>query len=496
MSDIGPEVLQDLISRVTAFVLDPPTSDDPVVRYGDPAAITAAFAPSVGIGFADDEPAHQHRALCAAADEVLRWSVHTSHPRFVNQNFAGPDPIGVVGDWMGAALNTTNATFEVAPVFTLMERGILDKLAGLAGFPRIVDPEAAPPGMFCPGGSVGLLFALQLARQRLDPEIIRRGATGEAMAVFVSTTGHYSAKKAAALLGLGLDAVVPVDADETGRMIPEALSAAIDAALAGGRRPLAVIATAGTTVTSAFDPLEPIADVCARHGLWLHVDGAYGGSALFSPTHRHRLAGIERADSLVWDLHKMMGMTQQCSVLLVRDPDQLDACFATRADYLFQPDKRNAALDTGDRTFQCGRRVDVLKFWLAWKAHGDAGFAARIDHAVSLADGVRSSLAAGDGRFHPVVAGDFTNVCLLWVPPELRPLDFARLSAEDRDRFDALAPRVKARMQDDGTALMGYQPVHGINCFRLLFMNPRTSLADAEALLELIDRYATEEWAS
>jgi glutamate/tyrosine decarboxylase-like PLP-dependent enzyme len=490
------DLLRSLIDRVAAQLLAPAKSSDPVIRYAAPEAIAVAFADSVGLSFAAHEPAHRDADLLAATEQVLRWSVQTNHPRFVNQNFAGADPIGVIGDWIGAALNTTNATYEAAPVFTLMERAVIDKLASLAGFDRSSADNAVAPGMFCPGGSVGLLFALQLARHRQDPDLVRRGATGEPMALFVSDSGHYSAGKAAALLGLGLDAVVSVDTDPDGAMLPAALDAAVERADAAGRRPLAVIATAGTTVTGAFDPLEPIADLCARRDMWMHVDGAYGGSALFSTTHRHRLAGIKRADSFVWDLHKMMGMTQQCSVLLLNNPDQLEPCFATHADYLFQPDKRNASLDAGDRTFQCGRRVDVMKLWLSWKAHGDSGFAERVDRAVSLADQVRAVVTASDGRFAPLVAGDFTNVCVLWVPPELRPLDLDTIDSGSRARLHALAPRVKARMQDAGTALMGVQPVHGLNCFRLLFMNPMVTTTDARDLLDLIDLYATEEWAS
>ena len=490
------ELLRALVDRVSGHVLRPPATTDPVIRYATPATIADAFAASVGLSFAANEPAHSDDALVAATDEVFGWSVHTSHPSFVNQNFAGPDPIGVLGDWIGAALNTTGATYEVAPVFTLMERAVLDKLASLAGFPSSAGDADPPAGMFCPGGSVGLLFALQLARHRLDPDIIDRGSDGRPVAVFVSESGHYSTKKAAVLLGLGLDAVVAVPTDADGAMRPDALAAEIATASAAGRRPLAVIATAGTTVTCAFDPLVAISEICAEDDIWLHVDGAYGGSALFSPTQRRRLDGLERADSFVWDLHKMMGMTQQCSVLLVREPSRLEPCFATRADYLFQPDKRNAELDPGDRTFQCGRRVDVMKLWLTWKAHGDAGFAARVDHAVELADHVRARIAASDGRFAPVVAGDFTNICLLWVPPDLRPLTLGDLDDHTRSRLHALGPRVKIRMQDEGTALMGVQPVHGINCFRLLFMNPRVERADADSLLDLIDRYATREWVS
>lgn len=490
------DLVERLAGRVTAHLLDPPSADDRVLTYGDPATIRAAFAGTIPLEFLDAEPARDSDELLAATDAVIAWSIATGHPRFVNQNFAGPDPVGVVGDWLGAVLNTTGATYEVAPVFTLMEHAVLDKLARLAGFPTAATPDAEPPGMFCPGGSVGLLFALQLARHRLDPELTTRGSRGERYSIFVSDSGHYSTRKAAALLGVGTDAVVRIPTDTDGAMDPDALAAAMEGSTGEGRMPLAVIATAGTTVTGAFDPLPAIAELCRARGVWLHVDGAYGGSALFSRRERGRLDGLHHADSMVWDLHKMMGMTQQCSVLLVRDPAQLDDCFAARADYLFQPDKRNATLDAGDRTFQCGRRVDVAKLWLSWKAHGDAGFAARIDHAVSLADHIRARVETSGGRFSFAARGDFTNTCLWWVPPELRPLDLAALSAATRVRIHALAPAVKARMQDDGTAMIGYQPLDELNCFRLIFMNPRATVADADALLDLIDRYASDLWTS
>ena len=273
-----------------------------------------------------------------------------------------------------------------------------------------------------------------------------------------------------------------------------AMQAAMAAALGAGRTPLAVIATAGTTVTCAFDPLEEVAEACADHGAWMHVDGCYGASALFSPDHRHRLSGVERADSMVWNLHKMMGATQQCTALLVREPERLAACFSSGADYLFQPDKQFGEWDLGDRTFQCGRRVDALKLWLAWKVRGDGGFAARIDHAVAMADFARMVVGASDGAFVPLADTGFTNLVFLWVPEELRPLDPASMPPDVQDRLHRLAPRIKARMQREGTAMLGYQPVHGVNCFRMLVMNPAVSPGDVEEILGLIDRYGIEEW--
>ena len=273
-------------------------------------------------------------------------------------------------------------------------------------------------------------------------------------------------------------------------MVPEALNVAITEALSSGQRPFAVIGTAGTTVTAAFDDLDAIADICESHGLWLHVDAAYGGSALFSPAQAFRLRGIERSDSCVWNLHKMLGMTQQCTALLVKAPAKLEECFAAHADYLFQSDKLYSEYDSGDRTFQCARRVDVLKLWLTWKVRGDAGFAARIDHATAMAEFTRDRIAASGGAFVPVVSGSFTNVVFVWVPPHLRPLDFATpddLHADVLAELNGYAPLIKARMQAAGTGMIGFQPVHGINSFRMICMSPTLQPSDVDALLEAID---------
>ncbi|MDE0927575.1 MAG: pyridoxal-dependent decarboxylase [Acidimicrobiales bacterium] len=477
--------LADLAREVLA---NPRHNDDPVVNWASPEDLVTSFSTTVGLDFADHAPAHPVDQVLAAAQQVVEWSVHTSHPRFFNQNFAGPDPVAVAGDWLAAALNTTNATFEAAPVFTLMEAALLNKLAELAGFSTESD---IPPGLFCPGGSLATLYALQLARYRQQPTLTTAGASAEPLAIFVSEAGHYTAVKSASLLGLGSEAVIKVATDAEGAMLPQALTKAIAAT---DRTPLAVIATAGTTVTAAFDPLEAIADLCAQHNIWLHVDGCYGGSALFSPQQRHRLAGVERADSLVWNLHKMMGMTQQCTVLLVQNPEQLDACFSTNADYLFQPDKLFSEYDSGDRTFQCARRVDALKLWLAWKAHGDQGFSARIDRAVAMADHARSVIEDSEGALVAVIDTGFTNVVFAWVPPELRPLNLSQLTAENRQRLHQLAPLIKARMQQAGDALLGYQPVNGLNTFRLLIMNPAVTPADVDAALGRLAHHGQQAW--
>jgi len=479
--------LDELVRPILDLLRQADRRDARISDLAGPEVHRDAFAAlGAPLSLGPDDKLLDPGALTGVIENIIDRSVRTLHPRFFNQNFAGADPIAVIGDFLGAALNTTMATYEAAPVFTLMERAVLARLAALAGWD-------AHEGLFVPGGSFSNLYALQLARLRVDPEARERGHDGAPLVAFTSTHAHYSLEKAVVLLGLGRRALVKVACDERGGMRPDALAAAIDVALARGERPFFINATAGTTVLGGFDPLPALADLAARHGLWLHVDGSFGASALFSAAQARRMDGVARADSLAWNLHKMLGVTQQCAAFLVQKTGALRAAFAAGAAYLFQPDKPYAEYDSGDLTFQCARRVDALKAWLTWKVRGEAGFAARIDHAVALAEHAAARIA-GDPRFLLAAPPAWVNVCFWWIPPDLRPL--AARSPDVDAALHALAPRIKAAMLRGGAAMLGFQPIDGgPNCFRLLFINPATQPEDIDATLDILDACGREALA-
>ncbi len=498
------QLVSYIAARALETVVEHRHGSDPVVKLASPDELQSEFdqVSSLALGPHDSV---DNATLQQAVDLIIDRSVHTAHPRFFNQNFAGADPIAVAGDWLGSALNTTLATFEMAPVFTLMENAVVGRLAELLGYrPTTVETDANDPlrsaaGIMCPGGSTANMMALQLARHRKRPDSIRVGTGGERLTIFASASSHYSTGKAAAVLGLGTDSVIKVADGPDGTMDVAALSVAVQDSKDRGEVPFAAVATAGTTVTGAFDDLRAMATVAAEHDLWLHVDACFGGAALFSPRTRHLLDGVELTDSFVWNPHKVMGLTQQCTLLAVAEPERLDACFSSKADYLFQPDKLNAELDSGDRTFLCARRVDALKLWLTWKARGETGFTARVDHAMDLADHVRARIAQSDGQFVKMAPGSYVNVVFQWLPKELRSgpdWNPSQLSDDEREALHAVAPRIKARMQTEGTAMVGYQPTDGLNTFRLLFMNPAVTIDDVDETLRLIDDYGQQEWAA
>ncbi|XP_030678445.1 cysteine sulfinic acid decarboxylase isoform X3 [Nomascus leucogenys] len=373
---------------------------------------------------------------------VIRYSVKTGHPRFFNQLFSGLDPHALAGRIITESLNTSQYTYEIAPVFVLMEEEVLRKLRALVGW-------SSGDGIFCPGGSISNMYAVNLARYQRYPDCKQRGLrTLPPLALFTSKECHYSIQKGAAFLGLGTDSVRVVKADERGKMVPEDLERQIGMA---------------------------------------EAEAAWGGSVLLSQTHRHLLDGIQRADSVAWNPHKLLAAGLQCSALLLQDTSNLlKRCHGSQASYLFQQDKfYDVALDTGDKVVQCGRRVDCLKLWLMWKAQGDQGLERRIDQAFVLARYLVEEMKKREG-FELVMEPEFVNVCFWFVPLTLRG---KQESPDYHERLSKVAPVLKERMVKEGSMMIGYQP-HGTrgNFFRVVVANSALTRADMDFLLDELER--------
>nr|XP_046209618.1 cysteine sulfinic acid decarboxylase-like [Oncorhynchus gorbuscha]XP_046209619.1 cysteine sulfinic acid decarboxylase-like [Oncorhynchus gorbuscha] len=428
------------------------------------------------------EPQHQ---LLQRIRDVAKYSVKTNHPRFFNQLFAGVDYHALTGRFLTEALNTSQYTYEVAPVFVLMEDEVLSKLRSLVGW-------AEGDGIFCPGGTMSNMYAMNVARYRAFPEVKLKGMWSlPRLAVFTSQQSHYSVMKAAAFQGIGTENVFKVKVDDGGCMIPEDLGETIELAKSQGAVPFFVHATSGTTVQGAFDPLEPIADICDRQGLWMHVDAAWGGSVLFSKEHKHLMRGVERADSVTWNPHKMMLTGLQCSAILLKDTTHLlKHCHSADAKYLFQQDKfYDTSLDTGDKSIQCGRKVDCLKLWLMWKAVGSKGLEERVDRAFTHTRYLVEEMKRREG-FELIGKPLFVNVCFWFIPPSLRGKEN---SPDYNDRLSKVAPVIKERMMKQGTMMLGYQPQGGrVNFFRMIVISPQLSHQDMTFCLNEIERLGND----
>ncbi|XP_075322662.1 acidic amino acid decarboxylase GADL1-like [Odontesthes bonariensis] len=330
------------------------------------------------------------------------------------------------------------------------------------------------------------MYAVNLARYHFCPKMKEDGLyAGPRLVILTSQEGHYSISKAAALLGFGTKNVYVVSSDKRGKMIPSALEEKIQLAKSEGAVPIMVNATAGTTVFGAFDPIEEIANICEKHNLWLHVDACWGGATLVSMKHKHLLKGIQRANSVAWNPHKMLMVSLQCSAFLVRDKTSLlERCHSARASYLFQKDKfYDISYDTGDKSFQCSRKPDAFKFWLMWKALGTRELEQRVDGVLAMARHLEQEIKKREG-FHLLMEPEYTNVCFWYIPPSLRNL---RDGPELWKKLHTVAPVVKERMMETGSLMLGYQTHEDKpNFFRMVVISPQVSRKDLDFVLDEI----------
>lgn len=441
-------------------------------------------------GTAKDASAFRPRAQGASVQEVLDELSATViaganrlwHPMYMGHQVAPPLPAAVWTEPVIAALNQSMAVREMSPSATPIEVGLIRWMAGLV-WGEGNAPAAA--GTFTSGGTEAIFTSLLAARNAKLPDAVRDGVRGPA-AIVCGEHAHYAVRRAAGQLGLGSSGAVPVRS-ANGRMDVDDLERVLDRLDADGVPVVAVVATAGSTATGAFDDLARIGGVCTRRRAWLHVDAAHGGSALLSARHRHRLDGIAHARSISWDAHKMMLMPLPAGVVLVRDAQRLEAAFGQDAPYLFAfgagagggagagtgAGTAPPVGDLGLRSFMCSRRADAIKVWVALRRYGVDGIAALYD---SLCDRTRElhALLEAHDAFETLHEPECNIVCFRYVgSPRLPEAD-----------LDALNLGMRGRLNASGEAWITTTLLEGRRVLRVVIMNPLTETAHLRRMVE------------
>ena len=440
---------------------------DKVIKFNDPVDLNKLI---------DLDP---HKKLdelkwIAELHKIIDFSVHTHHPLFFNQLFTGSDEYTCLAELISVILNTSMYTYEMAPVFTLMENTLFERIKEIFHF-------KGGDAMISPGGSASNILAIHAARYALNSKYNEIG-TPHNLKIFISSDAHYSFIKGAAFLGLGYNSIIKIPTRNS-KMHIGVLEQRIKCEIDNGNIPLMVVATAGTTVFGMFDDMNRIAKICKKYKIWLHVDAAWGGSVIFSNKYKYLLEGIECADSLTWNPHKMLRVPLQCSLLLIRDIKIATECNHLDASYLFQSDKSyDITYDLGKKHIMCGRKNDILKLWTVWKIRGEDQFEKDIDQIFILRDYFITKLTEHP-KFQLFPAkSESTNVCFWYVLHENMPIK----------ELNKIAPKIKRKMLEDGKIMISYQP-HGSlpNFFRIVFINPLVTFSDLDKVIELIDEYGT-----
>ncbi|MCF6213528.1 MAG: pyridoxal-dependent decarboxylase [Flavobacteriaceae bacterium] len=311
-------------------------------------------------------------------DKYLDYSVKTGNKQFLNQLYSGFNFPAFIGEIFTALANTSMYTYEVAPVATVVETEMIRLMNTYTGY-------LEGDGIFVSGGSNANLVAMFSARNRTVPESRFEGYDCKyKLKAFISDQAHYSFETAANILGIGSNNVVKIKSDTDGKMIPAMLEKEIVDSINSGETPFFVAATCATTLAGAYDPIDEMAKICKKYALWLHADGSFGGSLILSDAHRYLMKGIEKTDSFTWNPHKLMNIPLICSAFLVKKRGTLQHNITDiSTDYIFHDiDKIE---DLGKKSIQCGRRVDAVKLWFAWKYFGLEGYQKRIDNLMSMA---------------------------------------------------------------------------------------------------------------
>lgn len=417
------------------------------------------------------------RLLDTFRDVVVRGSRHNAHPRFFGYVSAPGTAVAAVADLLASVLNANLPAWRSAPAPTELERLTIDWIKEALG----CDPAAG--GLFTSGGSMANFSALAAARHRRCGDAISlHGVAGHPapLRIYTSTEAHHSIHKAAALLGLGRANVRGVTTDDRLRMDVDDLVRGIEEDREAGYDPLCVVATAGTVVTGAVDPLSEIAAVAREYGLWMHVDACYGGFARLAPSVRGLFDGLVEADSIALDPHKWLYLPADCGCLLYRDPAAVLGAFALDADYTRilhqEPAEAYAFWDYGP---ELSRRFRALKVWMTLAHAGSRAIGEAIESNLDCARYL-AQLVDSSTDFELLAPVELSIVCFRYLPPPARRGD----RTEDQEHeLDRLNERIMVAVQRAGSSYPSNATVNGRFALRCCVLNYRTTRADMETLL-------------
>ncbi|MBA3819041.1 MAG: aminotransferase class V-fold PLP-dependent enzyme [Deltaproteobacteria bacterium] len=469
----GHELVELIAQRLASL------PDGPVTRAESPATVRAALDATATLPESGSDPRALLRSAC---DLLFDHSLFNGHPRFFGYITAAPAPIGILGDFLAAAVNANVGAWRLSPVASEIELQTLRWIAELVGYP------ADTGGLLVSGGNMANTVGLFAARAAAYAEVRTQGLRGSGtpqLVIYASAETHTWIQKAADLAGLGTDAIRWIPADDQQRMDPGALREAIRRDREAGHQPMMVVGTAGSVSTGAVDPLFEIADICKTAAVWFHIDGAYGGFAAAVPGAAPELAAIALADSVALDPHKWLYAPLEAGAVLVRDRERLRDAFAYHPPYYHFGVEATNFVDHGP---QNSRGFRALKVWLALRHVGRAGYVKMIGDdiqlSVELAERVRAEPEL------ELATQSLSITTFRYVPLDRRAAVGSDAGEQYLNRLNEL---LLERVQSSGEAFVSNAVVGGRYLLRACIVNFHTQVADITALPEIIVRLGRDE---
>ena len=475
LTDMDPESFRTAAHEVVDVIADylATVERHAVFPNVEPGSLRPLFATSP-----PEEPERLDAILADYRRLVEPNVTHWQHPGFMAYFPTTASGAGILGEMLTAGIGSNAMLWRTSPVATELEQVVVDWLRQALGLPDTFD------GLLTDTASTSSLIALAAAREAAGLDASAKGLAGRpdlgAPRVYASTEAHSSIDKACMTLGLGREAIVKIPANDKFAMRVDELSKSIAADRAAGRRPIAIVATVGTTSSTSVDPVSAIADVAEREDLWLHVDTAYAGATAILPDRRQPFAGWERADSIVINPHKWLFTPLDASLLLTRRMSSLRDAFSLVPEYLRTLDRETPVRDYNEYTPQLGRRFRALKLWVQLRWFGLEGLRRRIERHIELAETFARWVDAEPGweRLAPV---PFSTVCFRYSPKRL---------AADEPAIDELNAALMDAVNRTGEVFLSHTRLAGRFVIRVAIGNLRTEPHHVERAWELLRREA------
>ncbi len=400
--------------------------------------------------------------------DVIARSTHLHHPRYMGHQVPPPAPLAALAGLLTGMLNNGMAVYEMGMVANPLERIVTEWVAKRCGF------DEKSGGLLTSGGTLANLTAL-LAARAYATDVWEHGTT-QRLAVMVSDEAHYCIDRSARIMGLGTEGVIKIPTDVHFRMKTELLEAAYAKAKADGLTVIAVVGSAGSTSTGAYEDLEAIADFCEKHKIWFHVDGAHGGAVIFSEKYKPLVKGLERADSMILDFHKMLLTPALATALIFKRGDDAFKTFQQKAQYLWENQNTQDWFNSGKRTFECTKTMICVKIYALLKAYGEPIFAEYVDKLYDLAKKMADMVTARP-QFQLGVAPESNIVCFRYVE-----------TGKTEEELNDLNNAKRLAILRGGNFYIVQTTLREKVFLRVSLMNPLTQESDLEALLDAVEK--------
>lgn len=406
--------------------------------------------------------------------KMLDEIVHMHHPKYIGHQTSIVAPFSALGELLGASLDPGMGVYEQGTAGVVIERILSKKIGTLIGWDDDCD------GFMTSGGTLGNLTALLCARQvMVGDDVWENGYGGKQYAFMVSSEAHYSVARAVKVMGMGSKGVVTVPVDKHYRMRTDLLDEYFEKAKKENIEILGVVASSCSTSTGSYDPIDKIANFCEAKKIWLHVDGAHGACVLFSKKYNQLLSGIERADSVIMDFHKMLMVPSLVTSVLFKNAAHSYQTFAQKASYLWNKDESQEWYNLGKRTFELTKSFMSVRVYALWRKYGTELFEENVDHLYNMAK-VFTEIINKENNFETILENPESNiVCFRFIEKDWT-----------EEKIESINLKIRERLVEEGKYFILQTRVQGVLYLRTTIINPFTTEKELKGLLAEIKKMA------